>query len=204
MKLTDDQLDVLLDLVRTGIGCVSPECAQLEAYGLVVTGRSRFGAWAKPTEDGRQYVSRTLASGSRATATRSSGDTEQSISTRSDVVLGSQIAQALHRGAAPRTRRKAANTNSPERSTPVAGSADSVNSDNGALRTAAAAASSTFPNAVRVIAQGRVTYYPLASFEAIHHGEKSRVFTQNRFFRATALAASATDGDVLFDAPSSA
>ena len=48
------------------------------------------------------------------------------------------------------------------------------------------------PNAVRVVAQGKATYYPLASFASLK-GDKQRVYTINKLYRAYRLADAAAD-----------
>lgn len=55
VRLTDTQKEALESLAHC-TGRVTPERVQLEAKGLVQTGRGRFGDWARLTPEGRQYL----------------------------------------------------------------------------------------------------------------------------------------------------
>jgi hypothetical protein len=77
MKPTAVQLERLVAL-RHNTGCSDETCEQLATFGLVTTGRSRFGAWARLTEAGQQYVDRMSAQrGVGLPSTRGTGDTVQ-------------------------------------------------------------------------------------------------------------------------------
>lgn len=53
--LTPQQLEMLRD-IGDGTSRADDDCDALVQHGLVVTGISRFGTWAKLTEAGRQYL----------------------------------------------------------------------------------------------------------------------------------------------------
>lgn len=115
MRVSAEQLEVLFSLDGvTGRACA--ECVKLEAKGLVITGRGRFGDWAKLTSDGRSYLARKRAAGGRAASAQvGTAPVEKKPSTRSarsvdGVGTGSQApdASTLLRGAVPRQRRNTA------------------------------------------------------------------------------------------------
>jgi hypothetical protein len=112
VKLTPAQVEVLVAR-RNSVGIACELCPKLEALGLIQTGKSRFAHWVRLTEAGQQYVDRMSASGSRAAATRGSGDTEQLLNPRNEAGAGAdalgppngarRVVQASN--AAPQARR---------------------------------------------------------------------------------------------------
>lgn len=69
MRLTPDQLETLRDLGN----CVcraEKNAYALELHGLCITGRGRFGSWARITDAGRQYLDRTSGERSRRASPR--------------------------------------------------------------------------------------------------------------------------------------
>lgn len=57
MRLTPDQIETLR-VLGNGLGRADEAAQVLELHGLCVTGRGRFGSWARITDAGRQYLDR--------------------------------------------------------------------------------------------------------------------------------------------------
>lgn len=167
-KLLPSTTEALHDLARANVcGRELPQQAQLEVLGFVVSGRSRFGAWVRVTDEGRSYLSKTLSRGSRAASTRAPGDTGE-LNTES---AGSTPPEAPR----PRPLRKRGAGTVPT----------------GPAAALVAPPPARVPNAVRVRVGKKYAYYPIGMFKALKNGEA--VVTEHKHFKQTTLEASGTD-----------
>lgn len=69
MRLTDSQLETLKALGNS-LGREDEDARVLERHGLCVTGRSRYGTWARITDAGQQHLDRTSGERSRRASPR--------------------------------------------------------------------------------------------------------------------------------------